>query len=111
MRVSLLSLRKNTAKKLGNPRLNQIHLHTFRHWKGTIEQHKTGDIYHVKQILGHKTVKSTEVYIHIDQMTSQHNDQYTAKVAHSEEEAIALIEAGFEYVSTMGTNQLYRKRK
>ena len=36
--------RKNISRKLQNPRLRQIHFHTFRHWKATMEYHKTNDI-------------------------------------------------------------------
>lgn len=39
--------RKRTAHKLGNSRLIQIHFHTFRHWKATMEYHRTKDILHV----------------------------------------------------------------
>jgi integrase len=37
----LYSLRKRVAYKLQNPRINSIHLHTFRHWNATMEYHKT----------------------------------------------------------------------
>ncbi|MEM2687598.1 MAG: tyrosine-type recombinase/integrase, partial [Thermoproteota archaeon] len=33
--------RRRVAEKLGNPRLLQIHFHTFRHWKATMEYAKT----------------------------------------------------------------------
>ena len=33
--------RKRLAEKLQNPRLLQIHFHTLRHWKGTIEYQRT----------------------------------------------------------------------
>lgn len=33
--------RKKIAFKLKDPRLMQIHFHTFRHWKATTEYHKT----------------------------------------------------------------------
>jgi integrase len=36
-----------------------IHFHTFRHWKAATEQHKTKDSWHVKIILGHKSITST----------------------------------------------------
>jgi len=36
--------RKRLAHKLGNPRVLRIHFHTFRHWKATMEYHKTKDI-------------------------------------------------------------------
>jgi hypothetical protein len=39
--------RKRTANKLQNPRIMQIHFHTLRHWKATMEYHKTRDILHI----------------------------------------------------------------
>lgn len=103
------SLRNRTAVKLNNPRLRKIHLHTFRHWKATQEQHKTHDIYHVKQFLGHKTVKSTEIYIHIDSMLSDYaNDRYITKVAHNIEEDAKLIEVGFEYITERDGLKIYK---
>jgi len=112
LRVTFESLRKRTAIKLNNPRLMKIHLHTFRHWRATLEQHKTRDIYHVKQFLGHKTVKSTEIYIHIDSLMSDYSsDNYTTKVAHNIEEDAKLIETGFEYVTERDGLKIYRKRK
>jgi integrase len=50
-------MRKRIAKKLNNPRLMKIMLHTFRHWKATMEYPKTKDIIHVKEILGHKNIE------------------------------------------------------
>jgi len=49
------------AFKLGNPRLLKIGFHSFRHWKGTMEHHKTKDIIHVKELLGHKNIQNTLV--------------------------------------------------
>jgi len=111
-RVTFESLRKRTAQKLNNPRLMQIHLHTFRHWKGTTEYHKTKDIYYVKTILGHKSVKSTEVYVNLEKsyyLTD--SDEWTCKTAQNVEESKTLIEAGFEYVTEQDGLKLYRKRK
>lgn len=39
--------RKTIAVKLQNPRLLRITFHTFRHWKATMEYHKTKDILHI----------------------------------------------------------------
>jgi len=36
---------------------------------------------------------------------------FTARVAHSEEEACQLIETGFEFVCDFNSNKLFRKRK
>jgi len=37
----------------------QIHFHTFRHWKATMEYHKTKAILHVMKVLGHKNINNT----------------------------------------------------
>ena len=49
--------RKRLAVRLQNPRLMQIHFHTLRHYKATSEYHKTKDILHVMQLLGHKNIR------------------------------------------------------
>ncbi|MEM3766694.1 MAG: site-specific integrase [Candidatus Bathyarchaeia archaeon] len=54
--------RSRVAYKLGNPRILKISFHTLRHWKATMEYHKTKDILHVMQILGHRNIKNTLVY-------------------------------------------------
>jgi integrase len=100
--------RKKIAYKLKNPRLMQIHFHTFRHWKATTEYHKTKDILHVKEILGHKSINNTLLYT---QLVVFKDDDFTARVAHSEIESCQLIEAGFEFVCDFGGNKLFRKRK
>jgi integrase len=104
--------RKKAALKLNNPRLNRITFHTLRHWKGTMEYHKTKDPWHVKKILGHKSLQSTEVYINIEQAIFQvENDEYHVKVAYNLKEACDLVEAGFEYITDMDGAKIFRKRK
>lgn len=41
-------IRKRLAEKLKNPRIRLVTLRSFRHWKATIEYHRTKDILHVK---------------------------------------------------------------
>ncbi|MEM2593341.1 MAG: tyrosine-type recombinase/integrase [Candidatus Bathyarchaeia archaeon] len=53
------------AHKLNNLRLKQIHFHTIRHWKATMEYAKTRDILHVMKVLGHKNIKNTLIYTHL----------------------------------------------
>ena len=100
--------RKRIAFQLKNTRLNQITFHTFRHWKGTMEYHKTKDILHVKEILGHKSINNTLLYT---QLVTFKDDDFTARIAHSEKEACELIEAGFDFVCEFNENKLFRKRK
>jgi integrase len=104
--------RARAAAKLNNPRLKRITFHTLRHWKGTMEYHKTKDPWHVKRILGHKTLKSTEVYINIEQaMFLVTDDEYHVKVANDLKEACQLVEVGFEYITDMEGAKIFRKRK
>jgi integrase len=112
LRKTFESHRNTTAKKLNQPRLKQIHFHTFRHRKGTMEYHKTKDIIHVKTVLGHKSIESTMVYINLEQaIFLEQNGQFTCKTAKDIKEATQLIEAGFEYIQEIDGIRLYRKRK
>jgi integrase len=112
LRTTFSYQRARTADKLNNPRIRKIAFHTLQHWKGTMENHKTKDPWHVKRILGHKTLKSTEVYINIEQaMFETSNDDYHVKIAHDLKEACQLVEAGFEYVTEMEGSKIFRKRK
>jgi integrase len=67
------------ADKLGNPKLKRITLHTFRHWKATMEYPKTKDILYVMQLLGHKNIKNTLVDTHL--VGFDENDHFIVKVA------------------------------
>jgi len=113
VRATFCKSRKRATDKFANPRLMQIHLHTFRHWKATMEYHKTKDPYHVKQLLGHKSLKNTELYINLDQAIFSEGDdsEYTTRIAKTTKGATALLSVGFEYVTDMDGYKLFRKRK
>ena len=100
--------RRRIAKKLKNPRLLQIHFHTLRHRKATNEYYKTKDILHVKYILGHKSLTSTQQYAHYQPFQEE---KYHCKVSHNPEETQQLIENGFEYVTEQDRLKFFRKRK
>jgi len=104
--------RARAAEKLKNPRLKNITFHTLRHWKGTMEYHKTKDPWHVKNVLGHKNLKSTQIYINIEHALFQtENDEFHVKIAEAPEEIKALLEVGFEYVCEKSGLMFFRKRK
>ena len=100
--------RKRSAKKLGNPKLLKIHFHTFRHWKATMEYHRTKDILYVMKLLGHKNIANTLIYT---QLVEFEGDEYSSAIASNVEEAKKLIEAGFEHVCDHENMMLFRKRK
>ena len=57
------TLRNRLAKKHNMPELKQVCLYDFRRFKASKEYHLKRDILYVKQILGHKDIKTTEKYI------------------------------------------------
>ena len=87
----------------------KIKLKTFRHWKATMEYHRTKDILYVKELLGHKNIQNTLVYTHL--VSFEEDDAWVVKVATSIEEYVALLESGFEYVSDYEGRKVLRKRK
>ena len=73
---------------------------------------KTKDPYYVKNFLGHKSLKSTEIYINIEHtLFEPSDDAFTVKVAEKPEEVKALLEIGFEYVCQKDNLIFLRKRK
>ncbi len=113
LRTTFTNQRNETAKKLSSERLKQISFHTFRHFKGTVEYHKTKDIIHVKYVLGHKKIESTMIYINIEQATFlADTDEWITKVSHNIEDETKLIEANFQLVRAINeTTAIYKKRK
>lgn len=112
MKVTFQKARKRLAAKLQNPRLLEISFHTLRHWKATQLYHQTKDPYYVKQFLGHKSLKNTEIYINIERtLFEPGSDEFTVKVADKAEDVKALLETGFEYVCQKEGLIFLRKRK
>ncbi len=113
MRTNFSHQRKRIAKELANPRLHKLTFTSIRHWKATREYHKTKDILYVKQLLGHKNLSSTMVYIDIEKALygGHQNDEFISRVATSLKGARALLEAGFEYITDMDGYKLFRKRR
>jgi integrase len=114
LRSAYAKAKKYLARKLSNPRLLAINFTTFRHWKGTMEYHLTHDIIHVKELLGHMRIDNTMVYINLETaIFASKNDQFYAAVANEPDEAVKLIEAGFDYVTGEYNDggKLFRKRK
>ena len=109
--VCLAQQRTKIARKLANPRIAKIHFHLIRHWKGTMEYHKTQSIVHVQRLLGHRSILNTQIYINLEQAIFEANDDYEVKIAENLDAACKLLEVGFEYVTDMEGRKLFRKRK
>jgi integrase len=109
--INLLKQRRRIGKKIANPRIAKIHFHLIRHWKGTMEYHKTQSIIRVQKLLGHKSVLNTQIYVNLEQAIFETNEDYEVKTAETLDDACKLLEVGFEYVTDMEGKKLFRKRK
>ncbi len=99
LKTNFFLTRKHAASKLSNQRLMKTSFHTLRHWKATMEYHKTKDIIHVQQLLGHRDIKSTMLYITLEQQLFQNtNDQFHVRVAKTTEDIKASARKQFAQV-------------
>jgi len=74
-----------------------------------MEYHRTKDILHVMEVLGHKNIKNTLVYTHLVNFES---DEFISKVTKNAEDSCKLVEAGFDYACTTPEDLLvFKKRK
>jgi integrase/recombinase XerD len=100
--------RNKLADNLGDISMKSIRLYDFRHFKATMEYHRTKDLLHVKRLLGHKDLRTTLRYT---QLIEIEGDEYHSAAAKTIQEAQKLIEQGFEYVTDIEGVKLFRKRK
>lgn len=109
-RRSFRRQRKKIAEKLKNPRINEIKFHSLRHFKATIEYHKTKDLVYVQGVMGHKSILSTRLYT---QLVNFKEDDCYVKVAHNVEEACELVKQGFRYETGeyIDGGKIFRKPK
>ena len=73
-----------------------------------MEYARTKDILHVMQMLGHKKIENTLKYTHLIAFSA---NEYHCKAAKSLDEAVHLVENGFEFVTDLDGCKLFRKRK
>lgn len=110
--LCLSRARKRASVKLQNPRINYITHHTLRHWKATMSYHETKDILHVQQLLGHRKIDNTLIYVHLEAAIFQtKNDNFHVKAAETPEEITQLLEVGFEYICEKDGLTFFRKQK
>jgi integrase len=102
---------QRAIKKFGNSELRKIKPYTYRYWRATFEYHKTHDFGAVMVLLGHNSLKYVLLYAQLSE--SYFGDRsYLYKEAFTRQEAMQLIEQGFEFVLTDKEGiSLFRKLK
>jgi len=108
-RISKAWQRVRDKVAVDNPNVKKIRLYDLRHFYGTMLYHKTKDILYTKAMMGHKKIETTLLYAQLIDFGS--DDEWSCKVANSLNEATALIEIGYEYVTEMDGVKIFRKRK
>jgi hypothetical protein len=74
--------------------------------------HQTRDILCVKEVLGHRRIDTTLLYVQLEKaLFKEMTDEFTAKVAKTPKEIQELLEVGFEYVCEKNGLMFFRKRK
>jgi hypothetical protein len=63
------------------------------------------------QVLGHKNVKNTLLYVQLAEELFKDQQEFVSKVAKTEKNACELVEAGFEYVCDFEGAKIFRKSK
>ena len=101
-------IRNRLAKRSHEPQLMKFRLYDLRHYFATMLYHQTKDILLVKEKLGHRRLENTLIYTHL---VDFREEDYICRAAQNIKEASTLIESGFEYVTEIDGNKLFRKRK
>lgn len=74
--------------------------------------HQTKDPLYVKEMLGHRSMNTTLLYIQLEKtLFEEGSDEFTVRVARESEKIKGLLEVGFEYVCPKDGLRFFRKRK
>jgi integrase len=101
-------LRNQLAKKMKDPTIKTIRLYDFRHYFCTKKLYDINNPYTVMVLMGHTKLETTMRYMHLMNLN---DDEWTTAGATTFKEATKLVEAGFQYVTTIEGIQLFKKRK
>lgn len=109
------SLKGVLPKNYGREALDKQRLGELIDLIGTIglgdKESRSKDILHVMQTLGHKNIKNTLLYVQLAEELFRDQQEYISKVAKSEVDACALVDAGFDYVCDFDNAKIFRKKK
>jgi integrase len=101
-------MRNALADKLKDPTLRTIRLYDLRHYFCTKKLNDIGNPYTVMVLMGHTKLTTTQRYMHL---LNLNDDEWSSAGATTFKEATKLVEAGFQYVTTIEGIQLFKKRK
>jgi integrase len=100
-------LRNRLAKKFNRPELKQVQLYDFRRFKASKEYKLSRhNLLYVKQLLGHKDIKTTEKYI---SLFDERNITWIPVVCTTQEEIEQAIKEDYEFVCQADGKTFFKK--
>ena len=102
------TIRNRLFEKLKDPSIHTIRLYDFRHYFCTKKLNDINNPYTVMVLMGHTQLKTTQRYMHL---LNLNDDEWTCAGATTANDAMKLIESGYQYVTTIEGIQLFKKRK
>ena len=108
MTKAWIKYKRKLASKLADTSLLQIRLYDLRHFQACKTYHQTKDVFFTKQKMGWKKLETSLFYL---QSLDFGNEEYHSATAKTVDDAKALIEQGFDYVTEFDSVKLFRRRK
>jgi integrase len=108
MTKAWIKYKKRLSRKLVDSSLLQIRLYDLRHFQACKTYHQTKDVLYTKTKMGWKKLETSLFYL---QNIDFGNDEFYSATAKTVDEAVKLIEQGFDYVTDIDGVKLFRKRK
>lgn len=107
LRKAIIRYREEVVEKYGLNEAKKVHLHTFRHFYATKVYNETKDLVLVKTLLGHSSVRTTEVYTHIMQFDDSRCEAKAIPVNETDQ-VCKMLEHGWQIASTT-SNHIFLK--
>jgi len=105
-------VRNRIAQNTNDQTIKQIRLYDFRHHFGTETYRKTQSVPFTAYQLGHRSWKNTKVYVDLEAILNQCEEDYDVAIATTKEEAIKLLTKGYVYQNLEYDGaKLFKKRK
>src|SRR5436190_16937423 len=105
-----LSLCPTSSKRTTIPDSCRFTCILFYIFRATMLYAQTRDLLYVMKILGHRSITNTIRYTQL--VDFKDGESFICKVAKSADDAVKLVESGFEFASSFpDLIQLYKKRK
>jgi integrase len=104
-----LTFRNRVADNLKQPELKRIQLRHLRNYSGANLYNRLKDPIAVMRHLRHKKLETTMHYLSAIDLNEE--EDFVVRTANTLQQAVELVENGFQYVTDMDNIKIFRKRK